>query len=233
MFLGCFCGKKFLTKNYLIEIGDTAPNKLEDILERTEKGQAREHVRGQDFVNENERAEQRMRQSLINEVNQRLETMNEEEASHSLANIFEEGTYAPPFKDHLKSLALYPIKQMTVSDLQDLFKSYKDKNPMLFLETNIGDRGHFRDLEDLVYDVSNLSNEEFFDLLLGQTEQKPSDDNNNAKDDIGDEKKELCKGTTVSLMISKPENNKKDKSGDIKTRILWNMAQPPQTYNNS
>ena len=40
MFLGCFCGKKFLTKNYLIEIGDTAPNKLEDILERTEKGQA-------------------------------------------------------------------------------------------------------------------------------------------------------------------------------------------------
>lgn len=58
MFLGCFCGKKFLTKNYLIEIGDTAPNKLEDILERTEKGQAREHVRGQDFVNENERAEQ-------------------------------------------------------------------------------------------------------------------------------------------------------------------------------
>ena len=201
--LGCFCGRKFLTKNYLIKIGDNPTNKQEEMAKKGENEQPSKYFYGEHSVNENEGVErffEKEKQDLKEKVKRRIQSMSEREAKNIVAKWGSYISYGS-FKDHLRSLSIHPIERMGVSALlpmheddgvsnEDFFKMLKheisiDEQPE---QTSVGN-----DKPELIKDKPELISND------GKPEPITS---NNSNDN-------LCKGTRVGLWRICVEKNSK------------------------
>ena len=204
--LGCFCGRKFLTKNYLIKIGDNPTNKQEDTVGKEENDQPSRYFDGEHFLNENEGVErffEKEKQDLKEEVKRRIQPMSEREAKNIVAKWGSYISYGS-FKDHLRSLSIHPIERMGLSALSALLPIQED---------------------------DGVSNEDFFKLLkheISIDEQREPTSVGNDKPELIKDKPELisndgkpepissinsndnlCKGTRVGLWRICVEKNSK------------------------
>ena len=197
--LGCFCGRKFLTKNYLIKIGDNPTNKQEDTVEKEENDQPSDEIHGEHFLNENEGVErffEKEKQDLKEEVKRRIQPMSEREAKNIVAKWGSYISYGS-FKDHLRSLSIHHIERMGLSALSALLPKHDD----------------------------GVSNEDFFKLLKHEI----SIDEQREPTSVGNDKPELIKDKPELISnVGKPEPISSNNSNDNLckgTRVgLWRIC---------
>ena len=213
--LGCFCGRKFLTKNYLIKIGDNPTNKQEDTVEKEENDQPSDDIHGEHFLNENEGVErffEKEKQDLKEKVKRRIQPMSEREAKNIVAKWGSYISYGS-FKDHLRSLSIHHIERMGLSALSALLPIHEDdgvsneeffkmlKNKISIDEqpdqTSVGN-----DKPELIKDKPELTSNGGKPELISNDGKPEPISSNNSNDN-------LCKGTRVGLWRICVEKNSK------------------------